>query len=298
MPKSKKTTSKAPGASTPGKQSTGKPTAATGGSTSSSTTSTTADASIPALNIKADIRTALISLLESDDEHMAGIISAISVVIVEKLAENSVFAQKVAECLLQSGFNETVKQDVYEACNMNLKKSEDETEAIKQRMSLLDESHARLTTELDTLEQYSRRNCLVLHGVPSDVNAERAVLDLCNTKLGIAIGPDCIDRTHRLGAPDSSAHNEGARPQPIIVKFTSYRARQDVFMAKRRLKGTKVVITENLTKRRIELLNRAKGLRNVNAAWTSDGRIICLLGNGRKISINSEQDLRNIGRYE
>ena len=56
------------------------------------TTSTTADASIPALNIKADIRTALISLLESDDEHMAGIISAISVVIVEKLAENSVFA--------------------------------------------------------------------------------------------------------------------------------------------------------------------------------------------------------------
>ena len=131
-----------------------------------------------------------------------------------------------------------------------------------------------------------------------DVNAERAVLDLCNTKLGIAIGPDCIDRTHRLGAPDSSAHNEGARPQPIIVKFTSYRARQDVFMAKRRLKGTKVVITENLTKRRFELLNRAKGLRNVNAAWTSDGRIICLLGNGRKISINSEQDLRNIGRYE
>ena len=56
------------------------------------------------------------------------------------------------------------------------------------------------------------------------MNAERAVLDLCNTKLGIAIGPDCIDRTHRLGAPDSSAHNEGARPQPIIVKFTSYRA--------------------------------------------------------------------------
>ena len=57
-------------------------------------------------------------------------------------------------------------------------------------------------------------------------------------------------------------------------------------MAKRRLKGTKVVITE-LTKRRIDLLNRAKGLRNVNTAWTSDGRIICLLGNGRKVSIGA-----------
>ena len=38
--------------------------------------------------------------------------------------------------------------------------------------------------------------------------------------------------------------------------------------------------TENLTKRWIDLLNRAKGLRSINVAWTSDGRIICLLGNG------------------
>ena len=62
---------------------------------------------------------------------------------------------------------------------------------------------------------------------------------------------ECIDRAHRLGTPDSNVRKDGARPQPIIVKFTSYRARQDVFMAKRRLKGTKVVITENLTRRRI-----------------------------------------------
>ena len=44
-----------------------------------------------------------------------------------------------------------------------------------------------------TLEQYSRRNWLVMHGVPNDVNAEHAVLDLCSNKLGIAIGPECID---------------------------------------------------------------------------------------------------------
>ena len=165
-------------------------------------------------------------------------------------------------------------------------------------MAVLEESNARLTAEIDTLEQYSRRNCLVRHGVPNDVNAEHAVLDLCNNKLGIAIGPECIDRAHRLGTPDSTVRKDGARPQPIIVKFTSYRARQDVFMAKRRLKGTKVVITENLTRRRIDLLNWANGLQSVNAAWTSDGRIICLLGIGRKVTINSEQDLRNIGWYE
>ena len=128
--------------------------------------------------------------------------------------------------------------------------------------------------------QYSWRNCLVLHGVPDDVNAERAVLDICNNKLGIAIGHVYIDRTVRLSAPDSSDHKDGARPQPIIVKCTSYRARQDVFMAKRRLKGTKVMFMENLTKRRIYLLNRAKSLCSFIAAWTSNGRIICFLAKG------------------
>ena len=104
------------------------------------------------------------------------------------------------------------------------------------------------------------------------------MLDLCNNKLGIAIGPECIDRAHRLGTPDSTVHKDGARPQPIIVKLTSYRARQDVFMAKRRLKGTKVVITENLTRRRIDLLNRAKGLQSVNAAWTAASSAFSVMG--------------------
>ena len=53
------------------------------------------------------------------------------------------------------------------------------------------------------------------------------MLDICNNKLGIAIGPDYIGCPLRLGAPDSSDHNDGARYQPIIVKFTAYRAHHD-----------------------------------------------------------------------
>ena len=47
------------------------------------------------------------------------------------------------------------------ACNMNLKEAEDETKAVKKRMSLLEETNTHLTVELDFLEQYSRQNCLV-----------------------------------------------------------------------------------------------------------------------------------------
>ncbi|KAI0240864.1 Thioredoxin-2 [Lamellibrachia satsuma] len=59
-------------------------------------------------------------------------------------------------------------------------------------------------------------------------------------------------------------------------------------MAKRKLKGSKIVVTENLTKQRSELLTKALTAPNVAATWTTDGRIICLLASGRKSTLNDE----------
>ena len=70
-----------------------------------------------------------------------------------------------------------------------------------------------------------------------------------------------------------------------------YQARQKVFSGKCRLKGTKLLITENLTRRRSELLNKANTLNNVTATRTSDSRIMCLLSSGRKVSVTTVQDL-------
>ena len=57
------------------------------------------------------------------------------------------------------------------------------------------------------------------------------------------------------------------------------------------LKGTKIVVKENLTKRRSDLLNRTRAQPDVKAAWTTDCRIVCLLENGEKRSIVTERDL-------
>ena len=55
-----------------------------------------------------------------------------------------------------------------------------------------------------------------------------------------------------------------------------------------------LVITENLTKRRSELLQKARSVDGVVATWTIDGRIVCLVGNGRKVSIVNERDLASV----
>ena len=82
---------------------------------------------------------------------------------------------------------------------------------------------------------------------------------------------NAIDRSHRLGRATGGISG-GGKPRPIILKFVSYQDRSAVFARKKQLKGTKIVITENLTKRRAELLAKARATASVKATWTADGR--------------------------
>ena len=115
----------------------------------------------------------------------------------------------------------------------------------------------------------SRRNCLLLHGMPeSDEDSNEVVISVCNGKLELNVSADDIDRSHRLGSARHSNDDNNTIPRPIIAKFRRYETRRRVFSAKRKLKGSKVVVTENLTKRRSELYTKVRALSNVQ----------CLLG--------------------
>ena len=77
----------------------------------------------------------------------------------------------------------------------------------------------------------------------------------------------------------------------LFFNFRSYETRRSVFSAKRLLKGTKFVVTENLTRRRNDLLKKVRSLDTVSCAWTTDGRIVCLLEDGRKVTVQHERDV-------
>ena len=151
----------------------------------------------------------------------------------------------------------------------------------------LEAERINVENDLDALDQYSRRNRVTVHGVPACDDPENAVIKLFSETLGVPIERAAIDRCHRLGAASMNDN----KPRAIIVTFQSYKVRQKIFNAKRCLKGTKIVITGSLTKLRSELLHKAKSARSVKATWTSDGRIICLLTNGKKVSITTKHQL-------
>ena len=93
-------------------------------------------------------------------------------------------------------------------------------------MENLAEKQKSLSSEIDDLEQYSRRNCLVLHGV-NESNAENTneiIIKTFSEELGVEIKEDDLDRSHRLG----KSKRKDNKPRPIIVKFARYAVRREI----------------------------------------------------------------------
>ena len=140
----------------------------------------------------------------------------------------------------------------------------------------------KLENLVDRQEQYSRRNCLLVHGIAetNHGNKDDLVLKTINEKLDFDITENKINRSHRIGRK-----KDEQRPRPIIVKLTRYNTRKKVFASKRKLKGTGVSITESLTAKRMEQLNKAKEGHGFTNVWTTDGRILFKRPNENKSNL-------------
>ena len=237
-----------------------------------------------------DLRTAIVDVLRNDDAVMQTIIDAVSEALVSKLLASNTFMCTLADKL---GALDSVKQSIYEASAMDNSRTYATVTAIEGKLAAPDSNNKgkALSDEMDALEQYSRRNCLLFHGVPeTDADTTDSVISLCQGKLDVNVTRELVDRSHRLGQRHVGPSGE-YKPRPIIVKFRSYETRSSVFSAKRRLNGTKYVVTENLTRRRNDLHKKVRSLDTVSCAWTTDGRIVCLLGDGRKVTVLHERDI-------
>ena len=146
------------------------------------------------------------------------------------------------------------------------------------------------------MEQYSRRNCLLIHGIAekSDENTDKIICDLAEEKLGVTISLDHIDRSHRVGARGRKDRKGRPLTRPIIVKFIGYRPRSLMYAARAKLKTTRIYIHENLTPERQSLLRYVKERYPGpgNKVWTQDGKVKIRTENNSMIVINLHSDWR------
>ena len=124
---------------------------------------------------------------------------------------------------------------------------------------------------IDRQEQYSRRNCLLLHGIEeeSNENTDQCVIEVLCKTMGETISIQDIDWTHRL-----PGKKPNGKSRPVIVKFVHYNTRNLIFKNKKKLKGSRISVTENLTARRMKKLQTAREEHGFKSVWMQDGGIM------------------------
>ena len=173
-----------------------------------------------------------------------------------------------------------------------------------QEIADLKDELRRTNDQLNDLEQYSRRLCINVTGVPETASesTDQIVTDLAKM-AGVTVTRADIDRTHRIGKPGTG------KVRPIIARFTNFAKRQEVYNARRELRkprpvrgsvvtsevAGKVFIADNLTRQNQHTMFIARNLKKegrLHSAWTDVGKMkIRLREGGPTKVIRSLEDL-------
>ncbi|KAM7313533.1 uncharacterized protein ISCGN_003395 [Ixodes scapularis] len=136
-----------------------------------------------------------------------------------------------------------------------------------------------LKRKIDDLENRSRRNNLIIHGIKCDVNEtadqlkEKVCTNIFSTKLQVDVST--VERIHRLG------RNQGTRPRPVIMNFRDYNEKMSILTNAKKLKGTGVFINEDYS---YELRQIRKKLWDSSQADRDRGDKVTLSYNKLKIN--------------
>ena len=150
--------------------------------------------------------------------------------------------------------NDVIKfiNEKFEEFEADRREKEREIAELKSTINSLNVSLGKADRALDGQEQYSRRNCLLIHGTDEEnqENTDEVVINVLKKEMDEEMTHLDIHRSHRLG----NQKLDKSKPWPIIIKFYRYNVRANIFKKKRKLKGERTRVTESLTKTRMEKL--------------------------------------------
>lgn len=145
-----------------------------------------------------------------------------------------------------------------------------------------DKKIRKLEDKIDSMEQYSRRKNIRIYGVAENpkINVSEEVGKTLKT---LNLEQKQVAECYRIGKVKND------KPRPIFVKFCNYEDKHQVILSRKKLKGTKIHIKEDLTKTRFEIMKEASikyGYKNV---WSTNGKVFIFEnGNKKELKLLSE----------
>ena len=118
-------------------------------------------------------------------------------------------------------------------------------------------------------EQYARRCNIRVLGIKEETGeiCKTLIFTLIREQLSYPVTEDNIISAHRLGTRKSE------KPRSILVCFASVDEKKAILKTRRQLKGTGIVLTEDLCIDQQTVLNRVYKHPLVKNSWASDGKI-------------------------
>ncbi|CAH1160301.1 unnamed protein product [Phaedon cochleariae] len=156
--------------------------------------------------------------------------------------------------------------------------------------SLKDEEieNNKMKNIIDKIDQASRSTCLRMFNVPekSKEDTREEVIKLIKTKMNLNILPADIQICYRIG------NKNNTKARGIYLKLNKNETKQNIYSKKKLLKGSNVVIKEDLTSTRLELLNEATSKYGLKHTWTHNGKIYANV-NDKILLIRCKKDLED-----
>lgn len=149
-------------------------------------------------------------------------------------------------------------------------------------------------------EQHGRLQNLRVFGVPEPAAQEKETISDCREKvakifqekLGVDIGVKHIEVAHRVGSVAFAKAND--RVRPIIVRFLSREDRDTVILNRKKLKGLKISVGEDLTPANVKLLKRVHDHPRTQSTWSTRGNIFAKLSNGSIVKVDILADVNKV----
>ena len=100
-----------------------------------------------------DMRSAILEIIQTDEDIMNSVIESVSQAIVTKFMNNPKLVDKLTKKVIESGVLDRVKQELYESFKFDAETSAENLNAMGQRVGNLERANDALRDELDAQEQ-------------------------------------------------------------------------------------------------------------------------------------------------
>ena len=149
---------------------------------------------------------------------------------MDEVSVKRALVEAIKEGAIQELIRNEVRAAVIEAVKFAVAQKDAEITSLREELKGAKE-------QLNDLEQYSRRLCLNISGIPEggpNEVTDRLVIDTAKMAV-VTVASQDIDISHRIGVARAGTN------RTIIVRFNSFKTRQEVYNARRELRKPRPV---------------------------------------------------------